>query len=57
LKKNSGKLIQEVKSGKEEYNNNNRCYFFALDESICSVLSAVSEILVKKSTMYRIGFN
>lgn len=52
LEVNSGKLIQEVKNGKEEYDNNNRCYFFALDESRCSVLSAASEILVKKFTMY-----
>lgn len=48
FEENSEKLIQEVKSGKEEYDNNNRYYFFALDESRCSVLSAASEILVKK---------
>ena len=56
FEENSGKRIQEVKSGEEEYDNN-RYYFFALDESRCSVLSAASEILVKKSTCIWVGVN
>jgi len=58
LKKIQGNEFRKIKMGKRNMIIIiDRYYFFALDESRCSVLSAASEILVKKSTCIWVGVN